>query len=261
MPELPDLTVFAENLAKKLVHKKVDRVLFHDFGRLNVTSEELARSLAGAEIADIRRTGKQVSFLTGKGEELRVHLMLTGGFVIGAAADLERLDSPVLSICFTDGLALSVTDPKGWATVTLNPKEEKEAPDALEVDVAYLQKIFQKKAKAMVKPLLLDQNLIGGIGNAYADEILWLARISPKSVASKLTPEAVSALADAIPAVLLDAIRQLRRRHPDMIAGEFREFLKVHNPALKATETGARIIKENVQSKRTYFTEEQVLYR
>ena len=145
--------------------------------------------------------------------------------------------------------------------MTLNPKDEKEAPDALDVDIEFLKTLFGKKPKAMLKSLLLDQNLIGGIGNAYADEILWMARISPKSIAGKLPPEAVCALADAIPAVLLNAIQQLKRRHPDMIAGEFREFLKVHNPALKVSESGARIIKENVQSKRTYYTDEQKLYR
>ncbi|HBA87543.1 MAG TPA: formamidopyrimidine-DNA glycosylase [Geobacter sp.] len=261
MPELPDLTVYAENLARKVVGKKIDNVLFHNRGRLNVSSEELARALSGAEITGVRRTGKQVSFYAANQVELRVHLMLTGGFFMTGAADLERLDSPVLSICFADGSALSVADPKGWATVTLNPKDEKEAPDALDVDIEFLKTLFGKKPKAMLKSLLLDQNLIGGIGNAYADEILWMARISPKSIAGKLPPEAVCALADAIPAVLLNAIQQLKRRHPDMIAGEFREFLKVHNPALKVSESGARIIKENVQSKRTYYTDEQKLYR
>lgn len=261
MPELPDLTVHAENLARKVVGKKIDHVLYHNRGRMNVTSQELARALTGAEIRDVRRTGKQVSFCVANEVELRVHLMLTGGFFMTGVADLERLDSPVVSVCFADGSALSVADPKGWATMTLNPKDEKEAPDALDVDIEYLQGVFRKKPKAMIKSLLLDQNLIGGIGNAYADEILWTARISPKSTAGKLPSEAVSALADAIPAVLLNAIEQLRRRHPDMIAGEFREFLQVHNPSLKVSESGARIIRENVQSKRTYYTDEQKLYQ
>lgn len=261
MPELPDLTVYAENLRKAVVGKKIARVAYHKSGRLNVAAEALSESLLASEVTDVQRTGKQICFHTSNGSALRVHLMLTGGFVLTTSAELDRLDAPILTICFEDGSALAVTDPKGWATLTLNPKAEAEAPDALELSADYLQRIFDKKPKALVKSLLLDQGLIGGIGNAYADEILWTARISPKSAAGKLPPEAVASLAEAIPAVLKDAIGQLRMRHPDMVAGEYREFLKVHGPALKVSPTGARIIKENVLSKRTYYTEEQKLYK
>lgn len=261
MPELPDLTVYAENLAKAVVGKQADRVTFHKSGRLNVSEGELAGALTGSRVTAVERTGKQVSFRTDKGAELRVHLMLTGGFALTSAAELARLDAPVLAITFTDGSALAVTDPKGWATVSLNPAVEAKVPDALQVSAEYLQQLCSKKPKALIKALLIDQALIGGIGNAYVDEILWQARISPKSAAGKLPPEAVASLAKAIPAVLKDAIGELRKRHPDMVSGEYREFLKVHRPDLQKSPTGAPIIKENVSSKRTYYTEEQRLYR
>lgn len=260
MPELPDLTVFAENLAKAVVGRTVAEVRFHGRGRLNVPAEELPRALVKARVTAVERTGKQISFRTGNGSELRVHLMLTGGFVLLPSSELDSLGAVVISITFTDGTALAVTDQKGWASVSLNPAEA-EAPDALQIDVGYLQRLCDKKPKTLIKPLLIDQALLGGIGNAYVDEILWEARISPKSVAGKLPPEAVAALARAIPAVLNDAIGELRTRHPEMISGEYREFLKVHRPDLKSSPTGARIIKENVQSKPTYYTEEQRLYR
>lgn len=261
MPELPDLTVYAENLARKLTGKKITKVSFHDRGRLNVAPDELSAALTGAKVSAVRRTGKQISFQGDNGAVLRVHLMLTGGFVLSMAEQLDRLEALVVSITFSDGSALAVSDPKGWATLTLNPQPEREAPDALDLGADQLQQLCAKKPKALIKALLLDQALIGGIGNAYADEILWEARISPKSAAGKLPPEAVSALARAIPAVLKDAIAQLRKRHPDMVAGEYREFLKVHRPSLKQSPTGAPIIKENISSKQTYYTDEQQLYR
>lgn len=260
MPELPDLTVYAENLHRALVGKSIDRIAFHARGRLNVAPEELARAVERAAIAKVARTGKQISFHIDNDAVLRVHLMLTGGFLLTRSDQLHRLDDPVVSIAFSDGSALAVTDPKGWATVTLNPKPE-EVPDALEVPADYLQQLCSRKPKMVIKALLLDQALIAGIGNAYADEILWQARISPRSAAGKLPPEAVAALAGAIPAVLQDAIVQLRKRHPDMVAGEYREFLKVHRPGLRTSPTGAPIIKENVASKGTYYTEEQLLYK
>lgn len=260
MPELPDLTVYAENLAKAVAGKKIDRVFFHGFGKLNVAPGELSERLTGAQIASVARIGKQISFLTGNGAELRVHLMLTGGFVLTSAAMLDRLKGPVVSIVFSDGSALALIDPKGWAQVALDPATGAEVPDAMEVTAEILQQLCDKKPKAMIKALLTDQALIGGIGNAYVDEILWEARIAPKSTAGKLPPEAVASLARAIPAVLRDAVEQLRKRHPDMTAGEYREFLKVHRPELRTSPTGAPIIKENISSKRTYYTQEQTLY-
>ncbi|QXE90658.1 Fpg/Nei family DNA glycosylase [Geomonas subterranea] len=261
MPELPDLTVYAENLAKALTGKRVHKAAYHQRGKLNVAETELCDAVAGAELTGVERAGKQVAFRFGNGNIVRVHLMLTGGFVLTDAGRLDRLRYPVLTVTFDDGSVLGVADEKGWASVALNPGEEKDAPDALAVTAEQLEQLCRKKPKTLIKALLLDQAQIGGIGNAYADEILWTARISPKSPAGKLPPEAVRALADAIPQVLEDAIAELRKRHPDMVSGEYREFLKVHRPELKSSPTGARIIKENVQSKRTYYTEEQQLFQ
>ncbi|MBJ6751884.1 DNA-formamidopyrimidine glycosylase family protein [Geomonas anaerohicana] len=261
MPELPDLTIYAENLAKALTGKKVSAVAYHQRGKLNVAEAELAQAVTGTAVAGVERAGKQVAFRFGNGNVLRVHLMLTGGFVLTDSGQLSRLRYPVLTVTFSDGSVLAVTDEKGWASVALNPGDEKNAPDALAVTAEQLEQLCRKKPKTLIKPLLLDQALIGGIGNAYADEILWTARISPKSPAGKLPAEAIGALAAAIPQVLKDAIAELRKRHPDMVSGEYREFLKVHRPELKASPTGAKIIKENVQSKRTYYTDEQQLYQ
>ncbi|WP_224985025.1 Fpg/Nei family DNA glycosylase [Geomonas agri] len=261
MPELPDLTVYAENLAKALTGKKVNQVAYHRRGKLNVAEVELSKAVTGAEVTGVERAGKQVAFRLGNGNLLRVHLMLTGGFALTDSTQLDRLRYPVLTVAFDDGSLLAVTDEKGWASVTLSPGDERDAPDALAVTAEQLEQLCRKKPRTLIKPLLLDQSLIGGIGNAYADEILWTARISPKSPAGKLPPEAIRALADAIPQVLEDAIAELRKRHPDMVSGEYREFLKVHRPELKTSPTGARIIKENVQSKRTYYTDEQQLYQ
>jgi formamidopyrimidine-DNA glycosylase len=260
MPELPDLTVFAENLAKAVVGKKVVRAQYHLARPSGISSEGLADALVSGTIANVERVGKQVRFTTDKGHSLFVHLMLNGGFVLTTDKGLEKLDNPVLTIAFSDGSALAVTDPKEWAKVSLNPESE-EVPDALSVTADYLKSKFQKKAKTLIKPFLLDQKLIGGIGNAYSDEILWSARISPKSEVGKLPPEAVDALLEAIPAVLNEATDYLRKHHPGIVAGEFREFLKVHQPSLKQSPTGAHIIKEQIASKKTYYTDEQKLYK
>lgn len=261
MPELPDLTIFAGNLSKAVVGKKIVRASYHAKKRLNVSPEELSNSLISSQITKVERVGKEVCFTTSNGDSMYVHLMLSGGFLLTTDKEVEQVDYPVLTISFADRSALAVNDPKGWATVTLNPKAEAKAPDALTVTADYLKSKFRKKPKMLVKSFLLDQQLIGGIGNAYSDEILWRARISPKSEVGKLPDEAVNSLVESIPLVLNEAIDYLRKHHPDILSGEFREFLKVHNPSVKKSPTGSSIIKEQILSKKTYYTEEQELYK
>ncbi|HEY3308974.1 MAG TPA: DNA-formamidopyrimidine glycosylase family protein [Desulfuromonadaceae bacterium] len=256
MPELPDLTVFAENLERLVQAKKITVVSYQGKER-TILEKELAAGLIAAQIKGVARAGKQICFSLNNGNRLYVHLMLTGGFVVSARP--APAEFAMLTIQFDDDSQMAVTDPKGWAKVALNAGNSS-AVDALEVTVDHLVALFAKKPKTLVKALLVDQNLIGGIGNAYADEILWEARISPKSAVGRIPPEVISVLAESIPAVLEKAIACLRERHPGIISGEFREFLAVHNPSCKISPGGSRIIKEQVGGKTTYYTDEQRLY-
>ncbi|BCS56053.1 DNA-formamidopyrimidine glycosylase family protein [Geobacter sp. SVR] len=261
MPELPDLTVFAENLHRRLAGGRITAVHRHGSGgRLNVSPAELSRALSGATIERVERAGKELCFRIGNGRLLYIHLMLNGGFRLAAQPLQRSAGDAIISIDFEQGVCLSLHDPKGLATVSLDPPRDQGVPDALDVDAGLLKRLIAGKPRTLIKALLIDQKIIRGIGNAYADEILWQARISPRSSAGKLPDEAVEALAAAISSVLLDAAQQLRKRHPDMIAGEFREFLAVHNPDRRESPGGRSIRVETVSSKKTYFTDEQVLY-
>ena len=113
--------------------------------------------------------------------------------------------------------------------------------------------------KARIKNLLLDPKVVRGIGNAYADEILWEARISPFSTAAALPPEAIRALAKAIPKVLKNAQRQISKLTPDSIGGEERSFLAIHQSQRKESPTGAAI-QHSKSGRITYYTDEQQLY-
>lgn len=80
------------------------------------------------------------------------------------------------------------------------------------------------KTRTNIKNLLLDQKVIRGIGNAYADEILWHARISPLSVCNKIPDEKIKAIAKSIKTVLHKAIKHICKSHPQIISGEVRDF-------------------------------------
>ncbi|MCM0082842.1 formamidopyrimidine-DNA glycosylase [Geomonas sp. Red32] len=260
MPELPDLTVFAANLAKAVTGKAIAAVEFRG-KRLNAAPGELSRSLVSRRVAAVERAGKEISFRMDNGAALFVHLMLKGVFQFSDSEHVLQLPSLILALCFSDDTALAVTDPKRLAAVNLNPRVDERVPDALAVTREYLENVFRQRPRVPVKTLLIDQKVVKGIGNAYSDEILWKARISPKSLAGKVPSEGVDALVEAIPAVLRHAIDELKRRTPDAISGEMRDFLNVHVSGRKLSPTGHPIIKEEINSKITYYTEEQRLYR
>jgi len=258
MPELPDLTVYAGNLAAKLNGKKVQSIeSFVSDKRLNVSQSELQNAIAGAALKNVQRYGKEMRFEFSNNNSLIIHLMLGGGFKITSTPDQVQFNA--LTISFDDGPHLVVTDPKVMVTAKLNPPPSK-VPDALDIDVEYLRQKIAKKSKMMAKAFLIDQSIFRGVGNAYADEILWEARISPKSLMGKIPDDAVDTLFASMRRVLIDSVEEIRKADPDIITGEVRDFMKVHNYRRKQSPNGRPIIKETIASKITYYTDEQVLY-
>ena len=93
--------------------------------------------------------------------------------------------------------------------------------------------MIRQNSSKIIKEFIIDQNIIKGIGNAYADEILWKAMISPHSTSGKIPEEVVMELNRAIPEILKDAIQKIKEISPEIISGEVRSFLKVHNTEKK----------------------------
>lgn len=258
MPELPDLTIFANNLASKLKGKKVKSVEFYQVNRMNVTSDELRRTICDSRIIEINRSGKQIEFLFSNKTKLLVHLMLSGRFSI--VNDITKINFKVFAISFFDGDALVISDPNGLVTLDVNPIPSN-VPDALEINKDYLMRKINEKPKSGAKAFLTNPAVIRGIGNTYADEILWQAKISPKSLVGKLPDNVIDDLLNSINSVLLDAIEKIKSISPGIIAGEVRDFLAVHNPNRQESPTGGKIIVVQIASKTTYYTDEQVLYK
>jgi formamidopyrimidine-DNA glycosylase len=257
MPELPDLTVFAENLHRRISGKKISSIDDHGNTRLNVDAGVLRTAMSGQVVKSVTRSGKEILLTCSDNTRLLIHLMLAGRFVFTDKP--ERLSDKILTISFAAGPSLTVTDPKRLVKVQLNPADSR-VPDALAVDAAYLRRKCSEKPRTLMKALLIDQTVLRGIGNAYADEILWLARISPKAATGRIPEALVEELALAIRKVLNEAIGKIRGINPEIIGGEIRDFLLIHNPHQTQSPTGRPILKEKIASKTTYFTDEQILY-
>jgi formamidopyrimidine-DNA glycosylase len=256
MPELPDLTVFAINLTARLKGKEIKSVGYYG-NRLNVTYEKLKEFICNSVLQEAKRSGKEMEFVFSNGNRLSVHLMLNGEFSI--VKDVQNIKFKILTLDFSDNTSLVVSDLKNWVKLNLNPVPSK-VPDALDISEEYLKEQIHGKPRTTIKEFLLKQDIIRGIGNAYADEILWHAKISPKSKVGKLPDKVVNDLLISIKEVLLNAIEEIKKINPDIISGEERGFLSVHNFSRTKSPTGHKIIVEQISSKKTYYTDEQILY-
>lgn len=259
MPELPDLQVFGRNLRKSFVGKTLKKVSVLNAKKLNVSVAKLKKSIEHQKLASIGRVGKELHFVFQNHNILALHLMLRGKLYTFEEKNKQKYT--IIELLFTDNIGLALADFQGQATPTLNP-EPRDAPDALskEINLAFL-KTQLSKSKAAIKNLLLDQHVIRGIGNAYADEILWDAGISPFSISNKIPPSEVKALLKSIKTVLQKAEKSILEEHPDIISGEIRDFMLIHNAKRKESPTGASIKVKNANARKTYYTDEQKLFK
>ncbi len=259
MPELPDLTIYQRNLKRMLVDHKVEGVCVFRAKRLNVSADTLDAAVRDTKLVDIQREGKELQFRFSSGHSVSVHLMLKGQFDM--TADLTGIDHKMLSLAFGPRGHLVVSDPKEWAKFTLDA-DPCTVPDALSNDfnIHYMREKLKTWPATTMKAFLIDQNIVRGIGNAYADEILWASQISPHSRPNNLPDAAIFQLFDSIKIVLGSAIDSISMAAPDAINGEHRDFLNVHNPNRSHSPTGFFIRQEEVSSKNTYFTDEQIIY-
>ncbi|HHY00972.1 MAG TPA: Fpg/Nei family DNA glycosylase [Methanothermobacter sp.] len=191
MPELPSVEIFKryfdEHALNQLI-KKVDvespkLVVFNDH-------EKLENTLEGHEFVSSKRYGKYLFSQLDNDLHLIMHFGMTG-YLHYSHKDEGTSPYPRLKIDFANGNHLAFDDARkfGKLGITTDPDKfivlKRLGPDALQVELEEFQKIF-KGRKGMIKPLLLNQNLIAGVGNLYADEILYQTSIHPMTRADQL---------------------------------------------------------------------------
>ncbi len=237
MPELPEVEALADYLRHNAVGQTVSRV---DVGALSVlkTYDPPVTTLTGQTVTGANRWGKylglevgELNLIThlsragwlrwsdklsptplrpGKGPiALRVHLENSTGFDLTEAGTQKRL------------AVWLVRD--AWSI----PQISALGPDALELTPEDLAAVL-KGSTGRIKSVITDQKVIAGIGNAYSDEILHVAKLSPFATAGKLTEAQLAALHDAMLSVLGDAVTRSVGQQAATLKGEKRSGLRVH---------------------------------
>ena len=260
MPELPDLEVFKDNIFNRLTSKRLTGLEVFNPYKMTTPQNVMAEALKGQELLSVNRVGKELFFTFTGGRVISAHLMLNGQISIVCDSDVAGIKFKIFWLKFENETVV-FSDRGGLCTIKYMPVVNK-VPDAFDAAFTpeYFLNLAKKKPKLNIKAFLIDQSVVKGIGNAYADEILWLARVSPRSQVDKVPIAVMEALYTAIGTVLRQAVASIKAISPNIISGEERSFLKVHNKMKKQTDTGFPILIERIASKITYFTEEQVIY-
>ena len=257
MPEIPDLNVFCSNLSKRLVGKKLTSIHILITRRLKLPGTTFDEALNGKELTAINRIGKQLYFVFGQGHVLGIQLMLYGSMHWYEGKNENKFT--VAELLFSDGTGLAITDWQKAIILSLDPEVSK-VPDAMHLSDGYLEKALKGKTKP-IKTILQEGKVVQGIGNAYVDEILYAAKLSPFSIPDKIPAGKIKVLTQAIAQVLKDAEAHIRKNFPDTIMEKERDFLQVHRPRHKETLNGEAILITEIASRKTYYTEDQELFK
>ena len=218
MPELPEVETVRRGMVSFVVGRRIERVEVGRERTVRRTSREaLIDGLTGATVMSIGRRGKYILCSLDTGETLMIHLRMSGRILVSPSGS-ARPDHTHVVLHFEGAPAqeLWFVDPRTFGEmVVFDPVQvDSELPELakLGVDpitdgltVPQLAAILRGRARQL-KPLLLDQHVIAGIGNIYCDEILHRARLRPDRLANSLKPADVRRLHDAIHSILSSAI-------------------------------------------------------
>jgi len=211
MPELPEVETVRRGLERELVGRSVVSVAWRG-ARLRATPDGGLQPLAGRSFEAFGRHGKLLLCRLDDASTLCVHLGMTGKLLFARQGEGERPHTH-LRLGLDDGRELRYVDPRRFGGLALHPAGAavpelgRHGPDALSpaFTPAFLQQALGA-SRAPLKAFLLDQAKVAGVGNIYACEALWRARLSPRRVARTVGRGKAQELHQAIVGVLQEAI-------------------------------------------------------
>jgi formamidopyrimidine-DNA glycosylase len=218
MPELPEVETVRRGLAEHIVGRTITKV---EVGRLRsvrrTSAQQVIDGLTGVKVLAARRRGKYLLLPLDTGDTLMIHLRMTGQLLLAAAhAEPPPHTHVVMTLDGEPAEALWFVDPRTFGEVVVFDPDHVDVelpelahlgvdPLADGLDVAALGRLLTGR-RTHLKPLLLDQHVIAGVGNIYADEVLHEARLHPLRAAGSLRRQEIRRLHDALHRVLLAAV-------------------------------------------------------
>lgn len=260
MPELPEVETIRRYLEGELPGRLVTGASSHESAKFTPAQE-----VVGAGIENVRRRGKYLILGLDDDRELIVHLGMTGQVLFANRSDNDNVDDAYVRATWTldDGRTLLFRDVRRFGRLRVVPAGEYQSittlhalgpePDSDEFTAAHLHKSLNASSRR-IKTQLLSQRPVAGVGNIYADEALWLAKVYP--AAREISKPAASRLRDAIADVIASAIVRggttLRDyRNAEGEQGENQFYLRCYGQAGEPCERCGTILRSRVWDART----------
>ena len=261
MPELPEVRTVAKVLKKNLLHQKVTNIKIIYPKIIEQTSLDLS-NLIGHELKDITTKGKYLIF-DFDNLYLISHLRMEGKYFIKEKADpIEKHEHIIINF---DNVSLRYHDTRKFGRMCIvktsevdkNPALVKLAKEPFDMDADELYSHIHNKKKHM-KSLLLEQEVIAGLGNIYADEVLFASKINPLRLGESVTLEECKRIIKSARDILSLAIKEggttIRSYTSSLgVTGNYQNFLKVHKKEGELCTCGCKIEKIKVGGRSTYF--------
>jgi formamidopyrimidine-DNA glycosylase len=280
MPELPEVETVRRGLANLIIGKVVSGEVHDTEKGFPNTPQDVAQFLLGASIIDVRRRAKVLMIDLSTEYSLLIHLKMTGQLVFvgetrfGAGHPNDSLvndlpdKSTRVTLSFKDGTKLFFNDQRKFGWVRLLPTVEipnipfmqKVGPEPLSADFTakdFIQRLA-RRPKTNIKAALLDQSVVAGIGNIYADESLWGAKIHPTRLVSLLTEAEMTLLYTEMRAVMNLSVEKGGSSNSTYVnaegkKGSYMDFARVfRREGLECPRCGSIIEKSRVAGRGTH---------
>lgn len=243
MPELPEVETVVRGLKRNVLGKKIIGLKVNLAKIINTNLTKFKKYTLKAKIVSAQRRAKIIIVHLSNGYSLGIHLKISGKLLyLKRKESIEKHTHVIFNL--NNGYDLRFWDLRRFGYVRVFPtskiheslKLEKLGPEPLKksFDLKYFKEILRKRLRSKIKPLLLDQAFISGIGNLYADEILYYARIHPLKKVNSLTEKQIKYIFSGIKKILPEAIRQ-KGSSVDLYvdikgkAGNYSNYLKAYS--------------------------------
>ncbi len=267
MPELPEVETVRRGLLKIAKGRKINAIDVYYGKTITNDVEDFRQALIGQTIEDVDRRGKYLLFRFSNNLTMVSHLRMEGKYYnqpIGGPIDKHTH----VVFQFTDGTELCYHDTRKFGRMTLvKTGDEKTVgglktlgpePTAADFKLAFFQDELGR-SRGKIKPFLLNQRHVAGLGNIYVDEVLWMSKINPEQPANSLTPAQAAVLHDNIIKELAVAtkykgttVHSFTNAFGD--AGGFQERLNAYGRGgEKCLRCGAKMVKIKVAQRGTTF--------
>lgn len=265
MPELPEMDNYRIQLSNYILDSPITNIVINREKSVNLDPDAFINALLGRQVIFIERRGKHLLFHLDNGRRLMLHLMLGGLLYLGSSEDRPERNTQI-ELSFGNGMVLYFIGLRLGYLHLHTAKEAEEllsdlGPELLDrkMNEEKFKAIFSKR-RGSLKTALVNQEIVAGIGNCYADEIAFAAGLRPSSKLQNLSDDDLSGLYQAARDVLIHATEaggyiELPLTKDDQLTGGFNELCQVYDrEGEKCNRCGDDIVKTEIAGKKVFYS-------